>query len=272
MTPSLPYELPSDDPLPSFIQGYVSVEGERSVFTDQPKPLPESAAAYHGKKADRGGTRQELEKSGFTITAESQLGFSVSAPSGAENLTGGRVEAKERLMFAEEGCIRYVTHLDIVGEAQPNALGAARVKSKTLKIDGLFLERPKVAHAVFPSPIPPVNRGSICECPMTLCYVFGAHLAHQWGVRGDGVQVAMPDTGQYRHPFFVSHQYAVKRPIAVVPGTDPSKDPVGHGTGESANISAMAPGAVLQPIRASNDNGDLVAAARRLHDGKTSKA
>jgi hypothetical protein len=45
-------------------------------------------------------------------------------------------------------------------------------------------------------------------------------------------------------------------------GTDRSKDPVGHGTGESANIFAVAPQCTLQPIRGSNDGSpaQLVAA------------
>jgi subtilisin family serine protease len=70
----------------------------------------------------------------------------------------------------------------------------------------------------------------------------------------------MPDSGQFRHPFFTAHGYNVKTPIAIVPGTNRSKDPVGHGTGESANIFAVAPGVVLQAIRASNSTGDLVGA------------
>src|SRR5262249_17978864 len=40
----------------------------------------------------------------------------------------------------------------------------------------------------------------------------------------------------------------------------PSKDPIGHGTGESANIFAIAPGAVLQPVRATNSAGKFVGA------------
>jgi subtilisin family serine protease len=70
----------------------------------------------------------------------------------------------------------------------------------------------------------------------------------------------MPDSGQFRHPFFTANAFNVRRTLTVVPGTDPSKDPVGHGTGESANIFAVAPGAVLQAIRASNSAGDLVGA------------
>ena len=57
----------------------------------------------------------------------------------------------------------------------------------------------------------------------------------------------------------------------MVPGTEPGKDPVGHGTGESANIFAIAPGAVLQPIRASNNSGDLVAAVASLLKAKELK-
>src|SRR5262249_10913275 len=62
---------------------------------------------------------------------------------------------RERLMRAEGGRVRYVTHLDIVGDRQPKTLGVARVKSKAAKIDGVVLERPRVMMAVFPSPIPP---------------------------------------------------------------------------------------------------------------------
>jgi len=69
----------------------------------------------------------------------------------------------------------------------------------------------------------------------------------------------MPDSGWYRHPYFTANGYQVKKPIVAVPGTNPSKDPIGHGTGESANIFAMAPGAVLQPVRGTDSAGKFVA-------------
>jgi subtilisin family serine protease len=161
--------------------------------------------------------------------------------------------------------------LDIVGNTQPKTLGAARVHSDNLKIDGLFLERPKVYTSVYPSPFPPVVSRFYLRLPHDLSYLFGAHYTHQTGFRGNGVQVAMPDSGHYRHPFFLAHQYNVKETITMVPGTEPGKDPVGHGTGESANIFAIAPEAVLQPIRASNNSGDLVAAVASLLKAKELK-
>ena len=59
----------------------------------------------------------------------------------------------------------------------------------------------------------------------------------------------MPDTGWYRHPYFTANRYNIKTPIVAVPGDNPSKDPAGHGTAQSANIFAVAPAATLQPIR-----------------------
>jgi subtilisin family serine protease len=197
-----------------------------------------------------------LENLGFTIEAESPLGFSVSGNRQAfEELTGGTVVAKELLTRAEGGRTRYVTHLDIVGDGQPEALGVA--KAEPAKIDAISLDPPKIAMAVFPSPIAPNSGKFHLRVPNDVAMVLGASEVHQQGINGEGVVVAMPDSGWYRHPYFTAQNYAVKTPIAVVSGTSPSVDPYGHGTGESANLFATAPGAVLQPIRASDDQGNL---------------
>ncbi len=70
----------------------------------------------------------------------------------------------------------------------------------------------------------------------------------------------MVDSGQYAHPFFDAHHYQVLPSKTIVNGTSATKDPVGHGTGESANIFAIAPETVLQPIRATDESGHLVGA------------
>ena len=189
------------------------------------------------------------------------MGLSVSAPGGAyEDLTGGELRPVERLMQGEAGRIRYVTNIDIVGTKQPTALGVGVVKSKALKVDGVVIEKPRMYNAVFPSPIPANSPKFHLRVPNDVEVGLNAVTAHQQGQRGGGVLIAMPDSGWYRHPFFSAHNYNVQTPIAMVPNTDRSVDPQGHGTGESANIFALAPEATLQPIRASDDNGDLVAA------------
>jgi subtilisin family serine protease len=186
---------------------------------------------------------------------------SVAGPPGAfEEITGGTVVARERLLRAEAGRTRYVTHMDIVGKQQPAALGVGTIKSPKTGIEGVLLERPRVPHGVFPRPIPPGVAVWHLRVPDDVSLALGASEAHQNGHVGRDVTVAMVDTGQYAHPFFGSHGHGVRTPITLVPGTSADKDPVGHGTGESANIFAVAPGATLQPYRASDDGGHLVAA------------
>src|SRR5438445_8109687 len=122
MKPSLPLQYVSDNQPPALIHGYVSVQGVKSVFTSGFEKLPETTAPYHAKKTDIETVRRDLEKSGFQITAESPLGLAVVAPPQAfEYLTGGTVQMVERLMQAEGGCTRYVTHVDIVGNNHPKA-------------------------------------------------------------------------------------------------------------------------------------------------------
>lgn len=260
MEASLPLEYPSDNPVPESILGYVSVQGPSSVFGDSASPLPDSSEAYHAERSDRDQVRHNLEESGFTIYAESPLGFAVVGnPAAFEDLTGGTVEAKERLMWAEGGRVRYVTHLDIVGDRQPETLSVAYAESEVARIDGVLLERPRIVMEMFPSPIPPNSPKFHLSVPADVSTLLSASEAHRQGFSGDDVLVAMPDSGFFRHPYFIARHYAVKKPIAVVPGTNPNRDPYGHGTGESANVFAVAPGAVLQPIRASNSAGAPVA-------------
>lgn len=204
---------------------------------------------------------RNLEQSGFTVLAESPLGFAVSGPPGAyEELTGGTIELRERLLYAEADQVRYVTHIDIVGRNQPKSLGVARAKSKTARIDGILIQRPRIFLGVSPSPIPPPSGRFHLRAPSDIALGLNALQAHREGFLGEGVTVAMPDSGQYRHPYFAAYGYQIKPTITVVPGTNRGKDPVGHGTGESANIFAAAPSATLQAIRVSNDRGALVGA------------
>jgi hypothetical protein len=257
----LPPQTISDDPVPKSVIAYISVRGSESVFDRKVKKLAKSAKAYHAKKGDRESVRRDLEKNGFRVLAESALGLSVSAPAAAyEDITGGKLQPVERLIYSEGGHSEYSTHLDIVGKNQPESLGVGAVKSKTLKVDGIVLEKPRVYHAVFPSPIPVNSPKFHLRVPADVAVALNAVAAHQQGCRGAEVLVAMPDSGWYRHPYFTAQGCRVQTPIDVVPETDRSKDPVGHGTGESANLFAVAPQCTLQPIRASNDQGDLVGA------------
>src|SRR5690606_23650017 len=94
--------------------------------------------------------------------------------------------------------------------------------------------------------------------PEQLATALRADTVHQEGVTGAGVRVAMVDTGFAQHPFFTARGYRVE-PTVLGPGTvEPKVDDNGHGTGESANIFAAAPGATLLPVKTASASGALV--------------
>ena len=116
-----------------------------------------------------------------------------------EELSGAKVVAKEVLTLTTRGRHEYVTHLDIVGKGQPSTIGVGAAKLSTLRIDGFLLERVKYFHAVHPSPIPPNSPKYHLRLPNDVASLLGALPAHRKGIRGDGVVIAMPDSGWYRH-------------------------------------------------------------------------
>ncbi|WP_246192916.1 S8 family serine peptidase [Kitasatospora atroaurantiaca] len=222
-----------------------------------------------GSTLDR--ARRHAEEAGLTVTAESRLGFTTAGPPAAyEELTGGRIESYEALQRVQGGNVRYVTHLDIVGTGQPSDLGVGTARGADA-IEAVVLEQPRSLHHLSPSPQPPNVDKFHLRLPGDVAMLLGATPAHANGDVGAGVTVAMVDTGQYAHTYFTVHGYRVNPTVTLVPGTSPAKDPVGHGTGESANIFAVAPGATLQPYRVSNARGQLTSAVAGFLKAKSGR-
>jgi hypothetical protein len=268
---SLPPILESGADVPEVVIGYVSVRsrGGTSLFEAQEI---DDAERFHGSDSDRQAAVRAVEAAGLRVLAESRLGIAVAGPPAAfTELTGGEVVPRERLMHTRAGRLEYVTHLDIVGGDQPDALGVGAPRSDKAGIEGVVLERPRAPQGVFPAPVAPTVARFHLRVPDDVATILGASQAHRRGQVGAGVRVAMVDSGHYAHPFFAAHRYAVRPGIAVVPGTSGSVDPHGHGTGESANIFAVAPGAEVQPYRASNNKGDLVGALAAFVRAKSAR-
>src|SRR4051794_17715749 len=117
----LPMELQSSQPAPEVLVGYVSVrsQGGRSpVDVDEVS----DSEPFRATSEDRSEAARTIESVGLHVLSESRLGLSVAGPAAAyEELTGGTVVVRERLLQTEMGRRRYVTHVDIVGSDQPAA-------------------------------------------------------------------------------------------------------------------------------------------------------
>lgn len=71
---------------------------------------------------------------------------------------------------------------------------------------------------------------------------------HQKGQTGKGVKVAMADSGFLLHPFYIRSGFSLLPTQS--PGSGPADvDTSGHGTGEAANIFAIAPGCTVFGVK-----------------------
>jgi len=104
------------------------------------------------------------------------------------------------------------------------------------------------------SPKPPRVDYFHLDVPDSVAGLLNASQVHQAGTTGKGVRVAMVDTGfAHSHPYFVSKGYNSSVDLAPHAIND-STDPNGHGTGESANLLAVAPGITFIGIKVDNDD------------------
>ena len=101
---------------------------------------------------------------------------------------------------------------------------------------------------------PPVNYFHL-EMPMDVPFWLNVAQVHQAGGTGRGIRVVMVDSGfgHQAHPFFAAHGYQSTVDLAPHAINDKT-DPNGHGTGESTNVFAVAPGATFIGIKVDNDN------------------
>ncbi|MDB5379690.1 MAG: ale [Rubritepida sp.] len=114
-------------------------------------------------------------------------------------------------------------------------------------VEGIALEVPR--RLFQPDPNPPRPDYWHLRPPEDLVNHCNARIAHVMGITGQGVRVAMVDSGWYAHPYFAARGYAVA-PVTLGPAaSDPEHDESGHGTGESANILALAPECQLLPVK-----------------------
>jgi hypothetical protein len=114
-------------------------------------------------------------------------------------------------------------------------------------LEGVAIEEPRYFMA--PSMFSPLKAYWHLDVPAGISLALNADKAHRAGISGKNIRVAMVDTGHYAHPFFSARGYKVA-PVILGPGAvNPLNDEVGHGTGESANIFAVAPDIELLPVK-----------------------
>jgi subtilisin family serine protease len=132
------------------------------------------------------------------------------------------------------------------GRAAFAAGGPATKKAPTRKV-------PKTKVGLLSSE-PPKRTAPCLDVLVDVPRLLNASPIHEQSVRGSGIRIAMIDTGfAHSHPFFVANGFTSS--VMLAPGaTHRETDPGSHGTGESANIFAIAPQVSFIGIKLENDD------------------
>ncbi len=131
-------------------------------------------------------------------------------------------------------------------------------ESLHVAIDDAYIQWPHIyMNSLFPapppSPLPPRVPYHHLRVPGDVVSLVNAGPAHRNGITGKGVTVAMIDSGfASGHPYFKRMGYNMN--VVLAPGaTDPELDGNGHGTGESANLLAIAPDVNFIGVKLDNE-------------------
>jgi Subtilase family len=106
-----------------------------------------------------------------------------------------------------------------------------------------LLEGVALSERVYPhvTAFPPTRAYWHLDVPGDVSLGVNADKAHRAGTTGLGVKVVMCDSGWEPHPFFEARGYRFSPTVAGPGVADAGVDESGHGTGESANVFAVAP-------------------------------
>ena len=215
----------------------VKSEANKSVFDEDAVATVASLELYQPPMDKNQDVARRLQRHGITVYNVGP--FSISASCSAkhfEKFFGTKIskQSPKRSARAPKGYTMYAP-----GSDDPWSLPA--VDSLDQMIDRAYIQHEPLFFSP-ERPVPPrwTERFRL-RVPVDVAQIMRASSVHQRGLTGDGIKVAMPDTGFYHHPYFAEQGYnflAVTAPDA----TDHTSDAYGHGTGECANLFATAPG------------------------------
>jgi subtilisin family serine protease len=236
--------------LPDWIYGQASPIslGGRSLFNTAKKVRPSNVVSFSSHPTVTRTAKNRLEDSGFEILQVTPYAINWAAsPDTIERAARTKLVEKE-YDRPNGGTATFIDSPDTDMLGYVSTVGTPLADM----IEGMALEVPRDLMAEAAQP-PLVNYAHL-TVPDDVADAANASPLHRLGITGAGVKVAMVDSGWYRHAFFTANNYRVQ-PVTVAPGaSEPDHDESGHGTGESANIFAIAPDCVLYPVKANFAN------------------
>ena len=226
--------------LPPIVYAEASVlsSGGVSLFSQEVPVTEETVPGFYSERGLVGEAVDQLREVGFEVLQTARTTVTIAGPPGLyEDAFRTSIVAEERTTIKYYGREDTATFLECPDTEVPGLIDASESRlSET--IEGVALNEP-----VYPLAFanPPVKEYWHLDVPAGVSLGINADRVHRSGITGSGVRVVMVDTGWHRHPFFVERGYRTGA-VKLGPGAqDPDVDEDGHGTGESANVFAVAP-------------------------------
>lgn len=236
---------------------------------------PETAASFKPDPAQADLALAELARRGFILTGRGELSasmrctrsdFEAAFKTKLERMQapGGSAAQMASVLYPPDGAPwnpdpALQALLDDVYIQWPHIYMATEAKSAKGQRNG------KPASNAFrqgrltavPPPIPYYH----LTAPSDIARQLNATPAHLKGITGKGIRVAMVDSGfAHDHPFFRVNSYSSS--VILAPGaTNRNADGQGHGTGESANVFAIAPDVTFIGVKLDNESNPYLGAS-----------
>lgn len=212
----------------------------------------------------------ELASRGFTVTARGEMSASVRCDRATYEAVFGTKLAPVSLGRGDAQFSEFLFPPD-GAPWDPEPAVQELIDDAYIQWPHIYMGRASAARvtpAAGPAPIsatPPSASYHHLSVPGDVARLLHATPVHQAGVTGRGVRVVMIDSGfDHSHPFFPAHAY--RSSVVLAPrATNRSTDLNGHGTGESANVFAVAPGCTFTGVKLDNDNDPTSGAS--VHEG-----
>jgi subtilisin family serine protease len=222
-------------PLPPLVYAEVSVRsvGGVSLFETPKVVTSKTVPDFFSERQVVKTAISQLRKEGFDVLHVGPVTITVSAPATVyEQVFKTKIVAEERETIKEFGQVDTATFLECPDTAVPGLIDPQKSSLADI-VEGVALSEPVY---YFASPIPPSVPYWHLDVPDDVAK--GLHV--KGSITGRHVNVVMVDSGWFCHPFFTHH--GCRGTVVLGPGrSNPDHDELGHGTGESANIFAVAP-------------------------------
>lgn len=223
-----------------YAEASVNSQGGVSLFRSSELITSENITQFYSHPQQVNLAIQRLKAEGFEVLETGRVTLSIAGSAELyERVFNTKIIAKDKPVIKGGGLESIGTFLDT---PDTDIIGFVDTSSSDLSnlIEGIALSEPVYYTDVgLPSGHPP-DTSYWHLIPQDITQKLNAVTAHQQGIKGQGINVVMVDSGWYRHPFFTQNRYRGK--VILAAGCiNPEVDESGHGTGESANIFSIAP-------------------------------